>query len=70
MSQTTIPPSEFISAAEARRILGLTPHQLSRLKSKGRLCVREVPHTQPTYLRSDVERLSREAVKPATTAVA
>lgn len=57
---------QWISGADAARLLGCAPRQVPKLASKGFLTVRRLPGCDPRYLRSDVDRLACQATQPAS----
>jgi hypothetical protein len=57
--------STWIRTIEAREQLGLSSEQMGRLIRRGVVTVKSLPGLRPLVLRSDVERLASESIKPA-----
>lgn len=70
MSEIENVSEEWIGSAEAAQILSIEARKVSELAKRGLLVRRLIPGSLPKYLRSDVERLAREATKPATVSIA
>jgi hypothetical protein len=57
---------EWIAAAEVAAILGgIKPKHVPRLAAEGLITSRPLPGVSAIYLRSDVERLAVQSVRPA-----
>jgi hypothetical protein len=58
--------SDFISTAEARRLLGMSTHdrRIYKLMERGAIRYRKLPGLRAELLRADVERLAREHPLP------
>lgn len=58
-------PEGWIDGTEVRRILTLTPNQLTRLTRSGRITLRQIPGQLTLYLEADVKAMAELAVIPA-----
>jgi hypothetical protein len=58
--------SDFLSTAEARRLLGMSGHdkRIYKLMEMGTIRYRKLPGLRAELLREDVERLAREHPLP------
>ena len=63
--QRDIENNEWVSAAEAARILGSGPRNASRLAREGFLTERRLPGCDARYLLADVHGLAAMATLPA-----
>lgn len=65
MNVSTDHANVFVTCGEAAKILGVKPYHVCRMASAGMIGLRTLP-VREKYLRTDVERLARESVQPAT----
>lgn len=65
MSTATMTEHVWISSAEACRILGVDNPTFQRIINTGCVTVQAYPSVRRSFLKADVERLARQAIRPA-----
>jgi hypothetical protein len=65
-AKETAAKPEWIGPKQVAEILGLQAKNIPRLAAKGVITTRPLPGVRAIYLKSDVERLAVESIRPAT----
>jgi hypothetical protein len=59
-------PCRWISAANAARLLGISPRNIPRLADEGYLAVRRLPGCDPRFSLNDAKQLAASSTSAAT----